>query len=254
MASAEKDKHAETIIRNHVLWSMASGAIPVAFADLAAVSAVQLDMIRQLCEVYDVDFSVTKGKAMVTAITSAAIARVGAASLVKLVPIAGTLVGSVTGGVFAGASSYGLGQAFKTHLSSGGTFLDVDVDRLKRMYREQFEKGKEVVKNWQEEASEFAEEQTSKSRFKFDELIRRERPDGPTAKTPSAEPAPADPAPADTSHELVEDPAAPSPDAPAAASPNSLSDKLKELSKLHERGLISDADYESTKARLLAAM
>jgi len=255
MAATEKDKHAETVIRNHAVWSVASGAIPVALADLAAVSAVQLDMIRQLCEVYDVDFSVTKGKAMVTAITSAALARVGAASLVKLVPIAGTLVGSVAGGVLAGASSYALGQAFKTHLSSGGTFLDIDMDRLRQVYRDQFEKGKEVVRSWQ---SENGTEGESKGRFRFEDLVRRKRPDGPAeAHRGAASNGTSGTAPKeilDTKSGSTARPSAPASSATTAktsVSPTELSSKLAELGKLHERGLISDADFAATKQRLL---
>ena len=50
-----RTKHADTIIRNHVIWSMGAGLIPVLIADIFAVSALQLDMIRQLCKVYDID-------------------------------------------------------------------------------------------------------------------------------------------------------------------------------------------------------
>ena len=53
---SDKSKHADTIIRNHVIWSMGAGLIPVLVADIFAVSALQLDMIRQLCKVYDIDF------------------------------------------------------------------------------------------------------------------------------------------------------------------------------------------------------
>ena len=46
--NSERTKHAETIIRNHVIWSMGAGMIPILVADVFAVSALQLDMIRQL--------------------------------------------------------------------------------------------------------------------------------------------------------------------------------------------------------------
>lgn len=257
MATSEKDKHAETIIRNHAMWSVASGAIPVALADLAAVSAVQLDMIRQLCEVYDVDFSVTRGKAMVTAITSAALARVGAASVIKMVPIAGTLVGSVTGGVLAGASSFALGQAFKTHLSSGGTFLDIDAERLKKVYRDQFEKGKEAVRDWQKNSEgKEGETKETKSRFNFDELIRKVRPSGPSTGKKEAK---AEGDAVATPTEPVVESSTPKKQASAekaefSVSANELSSKLTELAALHGRGLISDADYAATKTRLLESM
>jgi len=251
MAKDEKSKHADTIIRNHSVWSLGAGAIPLALADLAAVSAVQVDMIRSLCEVYEVDFSATKGKALVSSITSAALARVGAASVVKLVPIAGTLVGSVTGGVLAGASSYALGTAFKTHLSSGGTILDLDPDRLKKVYRDQFEKGKEKVKEWQSErgdeaVAEEVDEVSTKSRFRFDELIRRgkEVASSASAKTSKMTEDIVDGGPKTAEKQEILD------ETPTST----ISQKLAELASLYEQKLISEADYEATKSRLLGQL
>jgi hypothetical protein len=69
--------------------------------------------------------------------------------------------------------------------------------------------------------------------------------------TPSpveAEQAGAAPAPASTPGPAA---AVPPATAPAAASP--LEDKLRELKKLHDEGLISDADYEAKKNELLKA-
>ena len=249
MATDEKSRHADTIIRNHSVWSLGAGAIPLALADLAAVSAVQVDMIRSLCEVYEVDFNATKGKALVSSLTSAALARIGAASVVKMVPVAGTLVGSVTGGVLAGASSYALGQAFKTHLSHGGTILDLDPERLKKVYREQFEKGKEKVKEWQSErgdddlASE-ADRASGKSRFRFDELIRRKRPSRQDTASASAK----------TSSSTTDAATAKAGATDSGRQDRSIEDKLAELAKLYERELISEADYEATKARLLSQL
>ncbi len=255
MANDDKSKHADTIIRNHSVWSLGAGAIPLALADLAAVSAVQVDMIRSLCEVYDVDFSATKGKALVSSLTSAAIARIGAASIVKLVPIAGTLVGSVTGGVLAGASSYALGTAFKTHLSSGGTILDLDPERLKKVYRDQFEKGKEKVMEWQKERGDDAmaeevDETSSKSRFKFDELIRRGK-DFATSAAGTAFGSESETTETVVGEQVTENSEKP---AEAAQESSTIAQKLAELSSLYERGLISESDYETTKARLLGQM
>ncbi len=143
--NSEKDKHADTIIRNHVIWSMGAGLIPVLIADIFAVSALQLDMIRQLCKAYDVDFKETQGKAIVTSLTSATVARITAGSVIKLIPGVGSVIGGMTVSVFAGASTYALGEVFKLHFSTGGTILDFDPDRLRKYYKEKFEKGKKVV-------------------------------------------------------------------------------------------------------------
>lgn len=154
--SEEKKKdgrasHADTIVRNHVIWSMGAGMIPVLIADIFAVSAIQLDMIRQMSKVYDAEFNELQGKAIVTALTSTTLARLSAGSVVKLIPGLGSLLGGVTVSVFAGASTYALGEVFKRHFDSGGTILDFDPDRVKKLYKEKFEKGKKIAEEWRQQ-------------------------------------------------------------------------------------------------------
>ncbi len=155
----ERSKHADTIIQNHVIWSMGAGLVPILMADILAVSALQIDMIRQLCRVYDVDFSETQGKAIVTSLTSSTLARAGARSLVKLIPGIGSVIGGVTVSAFAGASTYALGEVFKRHFESGGTILDFDMGRLKNLYKEKFEKGKKVAEELRKKREEAPEAQ-----------------------------------------------------------------------------------------------
>jgi uncharacterized protein (DUF697 family) len=130
---------------------MGAGLIPVLIADIFAISALQLDMIRQLCKVYNINFAETQGKAIVTSLTSSTLARITAGSVVKLIPGLGSIVGGITVSVFAGASTYALGEVFKKHFSSGGTILDFDPERLRKLYKEQFEKGKKVVEDLKNE-------------------------------------------------------------------------------------------------------
>ena len=148
-----KTGHANTIVKNHIIWSMGAGFIPVPFADLFAVTAIQLDMIRQLSNLYDVDFKETSGKAIITSLSGASVARMGARAI-KFIPGVGSIMGGVTLAVLSGASTYALGEVFKSHFDNGGTFLDFDVSRIKRMYDEKFEKGKEVVQDIKKEQEE----------------------------------------------------------------------------------------------------
>lgn len=212
----EREKHAETIVRNHVLFSMGAGAIPVPVADVLAVSASQLDMIRQLCKVYDVDFSETQGKAIVSSLTASTLGRIGAASLAKMIPVVGSIVGSVANAVMAGASTYALGQVFKTHFNTGGTILDFDADRLKKLYKEQFEKGKSV-------AEELRKQQAAKE--------KAEAADVPLES------------------ELV-------PDTHVAAASKSSPEadvitRLKELGELKAGGIITEEEFDKMKQRIL---
>lgn len=135
---------ANSIIKNHMIWSMGAGFIPVPIADLFAVSAIQLDMIRQMCKLYEVDFKQTEGKAVITALTGSGLARLGARA-VKFIPGVGSILGGITMSVLSGASTFALGEVFKKHFETGGTFLDFDPERLKKYYHEKFEKGKEMA-------------------------------------------------------------------------------------------------------------
>ncbi len=141
----ERERHADTIIKNHIIWSMGAGLIPVPIVDFFAVSGIQLDMIRQLCKLYDQDFKESEGKALITSLTGSGLARMGAKAMVKFIPGIGSVIGGVTMAVLSGASSYALGEVFKKHFETGGTFLDFDPRRLKKMYNEKFEKGKKVA-------------------------------------------------------------------------------------------------------------
>ena len=217
----EREKHAETIVRNHVLFSMGAGAIPIPVADVLAVSASQLDMIRQLCKVYDMDFHESQGKAIVSSLTASTLARIGAGSLVKFIPVIGSVVAGITNALMAGASTYALGQIFKSHFSTGGTILDFDASRLKKVYKEQFEKGKNV-------ADELRKQQQAKHK---------------------AEEAAAVPNSAPEAGEYVPDQAA----AFASKSNNDadLITRLKELGELRSGGIITEEEFENMKKRLL---
>jgi len=157
----ERQKHADTIIKNHIIWSMGAGLIPVPIVDFFAVSGIQLDMIRQLCKLYDQDFKESEGKAIITSLTGSGLARMGARAMVKFIPGIGSVIGGVTMAVLSGASTYALGEVFQKHFETGGTFLDFDPKRLKKMYNEKFEKGKQVaeeIKKEQDRKREAAEQ------------------------------------------------------------------------------------------------
>lgn len=165
--ATEREKHADTIIKNHIVWSMGAGLIPVPIVDFFAVSGIQLDMIRQLCKLYDQDFKESEGKAIITSLTGSGLARMGARAMIKFIPGVGSVVGGVTMAVLSGASSYALGEVFKKHFETGGTFLDFDPKRLKKIYNEKFEKGKKVAEQIKKENDKKREaaEQMAESRM-----------------------------------------------------------------------------------------
>lgn len=212
--SEDKGKHADSVIRNHVVWSMGAGLIPIAIADVFAVSAVQLDMIRQMSKIYGLDFKETEGKALITTLTGSTLARIGA-SAVKLIPGIGSVLGGVSMSLMAGASTYALGEVFKTHFATGGTFLDFDPGRMRNFYKEKFEKGKKVAKEWKKESEQEENEQEKEASFS---------------------------APVQEEIVVVEEVSTIDPIA-----------KLKELAQLKADGIITEEEFETMKKRVIGA-
>jgi uncharacterized protein (DUF697 family) len=136
---------AEKSIRQHVIWAVGAGLVPIPLADFVAVTAIQLDLIRQLCTQYGVTYQEGQGKVWVSALTGGAIARIGA-SAIKAIPGIGTLLGGLSMSIASGASTYAVGQVVLHHLASGGTLSNLNMDAAKARYAEAYEKGKDVAK------------------------------------------------------------------------------------------------------------
>jgi uncharacterized protein (DUF697 family) len=144
------EKDAEAIVRRHVGYSMLGGAIPVPLLDLAAVTAVQLDMLKQLAKAYRVPFDSASARAFVTSVTSALagnlLARLGA-SLIKFVPGIGWAAGGVAQVVVTGASTYAVGQLFKRLFRGRHSLEDLSPEVVKDEVSRYFEQGKDVAES-----------------------------------------------------------------------------------------------------------
>ena len=141
---------AQDIVKSHVMYSLGAGLVPIPLLDIAAVSAVQLDMLKQLAKLYGNDFKESAGKGWISAITGSTMARMGA-SLVKTIPGIGSILGGVTMSALSGASTYAIGQVFILHFSGGGDFMNFNFEKAKKIYEEEFEKGKKVAKEMEKQ-------------------------------------------------------------------------------------------------------
>ena len=132
-------------IKRHVIYSMVAGAIPVPIVDIAAVTAIQVDLIKELARAYEVDFTEERGKAIATALIGTTVGNLigrAGASAIKAIPGVGTLLGIGSMAAFAGASTYALGKVFEHHFREGGNLFDFDAEKMKDMFRDFFARGK----------------------------------------------------------------------------------------------------------------
>lgn len=212
---------AQPIIKRHVLFSIGAGFIPIPVADIAAVTAIQLDMLRQLCKLYGQDYQDSSGKGFVGAIMGTTIGRIAAhsvGSFLKGIPIIGSALGGVTVSAFAGITTYAIGQVVAQHFASGGSITEFDAEELRQFYEEQLTKGKTVINDWKEEVEDWkegVEEKTVDFVEKVEEEITEKMDD------------------------LFE---------------NELETKLKRLEDLKEAGLVTDTEYKRIKNRILKQM
>ena len=178
---------AHQIVRQHVLWAAGAGLVPIPLVDIAAVTAIQLDMLKQLSTHYQMPYSESEGKAWVSALAGGIAARLGANAL-KFIPGIGSLLGGAAMSAMSGASTYAIGQVAISQFASGRNFAAMDPDAAKRAYQHHFEKGKEEA------------EKPAKDKGKSKDVF----------------------------------------------------EKLTQLAKLRDQGVITAADFEAQKQRLLA--
>ncbi len=142
MASKE---NLEKIVKGHVLYAMGAGLIPVPGLDVTGVTIVQLDMLKKIAQEYEADFSEHQLKAILAALGSNIFAKIGANSG-WFVPAFGQTVSQLTMSALSGALTYAISQVYIKYLEDGKLF-DFDSEKYKDFFNEQFEKGKDFVKN-----------------------------------------------------------------------------------------------------------
>jgi uncharacterized protein (DUF697 family) len=207
---------ADQTIDSHVLWAMGAGAIPLPILDVVAVSAIQLNMYKELCMLYQSDYNEAFAKNIISAITGATLAKIGA-SFLKSIPVIGTLLGGMPMVVLSGTSTYAMGQVFKKHLEIGEMMSAFSFENAQKIYDDAFSKGKSYVEELQRRASEAMGFKTSEKTNKTDEDVEDVKS---TTENPKNE-----------SENIIE--------------------KLQFLATLKEKGLLSDEEYQEKRASLL---
>ena len=133
---------ASKLVDRFALWSGVAGLIPVPVVDAATVAGLQLQMVRRVSQIYDVNFSENIGKSLIAALAGAmvpATSSIGAASLLKAVPIVGPIASGFVMPVLASGATFAIGRAFIQHFETGGTLLDFSPPDYREFLRSQKE-------------------------------------------------------------------------------------------------------------------
>jgi uncharacterized protein (DUF697 family) len=136
---------AKAIIQRNVMWSLGAGVVPIPIVDILAITGVQVNMMKELSELYRREgFRPKKAKSIVYALLvslgSVGVGSIVGSSLAKLLPAIGTTLGIISVPIVAGAFTHAVGKVFLMHLESGGTLDDFEASdwevSFQREYRE----------------------------------------------------------------------------------------------------------------------
>jgi uncharacterized protein (DUF697 family) len=126
-STAERGEVANKLVDRFALWSGVAGLIPIPVVDVLAVGGLQIQMLRRLSQIYDVQFSENRGKALIAALAGTMIpatSGMGAASAMKAIPVVNILAAGFVMPVLSAGATFAIGKAFIQHFESGGTLLD----------------------------------------------------------------------------------------------------------------------------------
>jgi uncharacterized protein (DUF697 family) len=154
----------DAIMRKRIYASMALGLAPVPLLDLVGLTAVQIELVHALAKKYEVPFKKNAAKTLIGSLVGGVLP-VGVAplfaSLVKAVPVIGLTTGAASMCILGGASTYALGKIFARHFAAGGTLLDLKAEQVKDSFKEQFEKGKNLVSSMKKDKKTATEQENA---------------------------------------------------------------------------------------------
>lgn len=120
--AAQRRKLAHKIVDRHKNYAALGGLVPVPVANIGAVTAINLRMVRQLSALYEVPFERDRTRALIVALVGGAVPTgVGTATTTTLMWVipGGLLIGLGAAALTAGALTRGIGHVFIESFEAG---------------------------------------------------------------------------------------------------------------------------------------
>jgi uncharacterized protein (DUF697 family) len=132
-----------------VLLAIGAGVVPFPVIDFAALVAIQSNMIRELAYEYDEPFLKEVSLKLITSLAGKNFLLTTGpellASMSKIIPGIGKIVGMVSMPVIAGAATYASGKVFSRHFATGEGLLTFMPEKVQAYYKEMFEEGEQIA-------------------------------------------------------------------------------------------------------------
>lgn len=145
---AERLAVANAKVRNHALIAAGLGLLPMPVVDMLALTGAQLNLLRELGNLYDTEFKEDIVKKLTASLINGYAPLQFAAPLasaLKAIPLIGQTAGSLSMSVLGGGITYAIGKVFVQHFESGGTFLDFNPASVRAYFRQHFMDGVKIA-------------------------------------------------------------------------------------------------------------
>lgn len=135
------------IIASSTKWSIAASLVPIPYLDIAALGAIQVNMIVDLAKLYDQ--TATKQavhgviSVMLGTLVPAGAAQFAVTTSAKLFPGYGTAIGTVSLATFGTAATYSIGKVFVRHFEGGGTIGNFSTAAVQEDLKKEFARASE---------------------------------------------------------------------------------------------------------------
>jgi uncharacterized protein (DUF697 family) len=154
----------DAIIRNRVHSSLAIALVPIPLFDMAALAALQMEMIYKLAKAYDIPFKAEWGKQVSVSLVSGILPSLIApklSDLARYIPIVGPGLSLATLPLANGAATYAVGRAFAKRFATGESLCNLDMKKLGTEIKSGFEESKNTVAGWFKKNTPTAEAPTA---------------------------------------------------------------------------------------------
>lgn len=145
-----RHKLANQTVKNWAQWAMVAGFIPVPLVDTAAIGGVQMKMIYELCEIYQVEFKKELAISVLSSIAGGGIATLFSGSigsiLARHIPVIGTALYAITQPALSYVTTYAIGTTFIEHFESKGSLIDFDANKAKGFFNDQMDRAKNIFR------------------------------------------------------------------------------------------------------------
>lgn len=138
---------ADKLIKKYAFGSGLFGYMPFPVLDAFGIMAVQRKMLFHLARVYDIPFSRSLAKDLLTTMAGGVASRAAIPVAIKMIPGIGSLFGSAGMAAMGSASTYAVGKVFKKHFEEGGTLEDFDPEQEKEIFQQELKTGLELSRD-----------------------------------------------------------------------------------------------------------